>query len=1137
MKRRHRALLVALVASAVAEFSSPLAVHAATVTIVNDDGAGEGLNDTTPRSPVGGNSGTTLGQQRLIALQAAANLWATNLASSVEIRVQARFDPLTCSSFSATLGVGGALSLSRDFAGAPVAATFYVAALANSLAGVDLNPSSDDIRIQLNSNIDSGCFLGAPNGYYYGLDGNPASGTLDPQPVMRHELAHGLGFSSLVTLSTGAKFLGFDDSYMRNLEDHSTGLLYPAMSDGQRVTASIDTGDLHWAGINVSAASSFLTGGRHPSGHVEVYAPNPQEPGSSVSHFSTSLTPDELMEPMLTANPQMTLTLQLMRDIGWNLAPACGNGQVQGGEQCDDGNTANGDCCSSTCQFEPSTTVCRATAGGCDIAENCTGVSATCPANALRPNGFTCRAAAGICDLAETCNGSSAACPNDAKSTAVCRAAVDVCDVAESCNGSANTCPTDTFQTSITVCRPAAGVCDTAENCTGSSASCPADAKKTSVCRAAAGICDVAESCDGVSNNCPADAMQPSTAVCRIAATTCDATENCTGSSAACPADSFQPSTAVCRASAGVCDVAEHCSGSSSTCPADAKSTAVCRPAVNVCDAAENCDGVGNNCPADSFQPSTAVCRASAGVCDVAEHCSGSTAACPADAFQSTATVCRAAASICDTAENCTGASAACPADAVAASSVVCRPAAGVCDVAENCTGSSGLCPTDSFQPTTTVCRGAAGTCDVAEACTGSSAACPADAKSSAVCRPSTDLCDAAESCDGVGNICPPDLLAPSTTTCRLSAGACDVTERCTGASPACPTDGFLPSTTVCRASVGVCDQSESCTGSSAACPSDAGAADNTPCDNGDGCAADTCQSNVCQPVACPDVDSVVLPLIPKTYTLGAGTAQLVKPLKILVRNPDASDHTIQLSVDASDCPAGVVSDPDFHSSTPTADSTTLVPAGKTVTAKATLTLSSTAFDSFNFKAPSRCTLLFHAASVVAGGSNDPSPSNNTAALELSVIDKNDTEQTSTHEAYVRSSRPALLNIGDSKATASKKITATVGNADYKPLAENPGDTLQLNASTTCPGLSLSVPVCDPVTQTNSILIKGGAIKACSLIVTAAAAQVSTPNKRAPHRCTVTLQAEGPGGLELPPHDHSNNATEVTVDVMDHNDN
>ena len=42
----------------------------ATIVIENADTAGVGFNDTTAVAPVGGNSGTTLGQQRLIAFQA-----------------------------------------------------------------------------------------------------------------------------------------------------------------------------------------------------------------------------------------------------------------------------------------------------------------------------------------------------------------------------------------------------------------------------------------------------------------------------------------------------------------------------------------------------------------------------------------------------------------------------------------------------------------------------------------------------------------------------------------------------------------------------------------------------------------------------------------------------------------------------------------------------------------------------------------------------------------------------------------------------------------------------------------------------------------------------------------------------------
>jgi len=57
------------------------------ISIVVQDAAGVGFNDTTAASPVGGNTGTTLGQQRLMVVQAAANKWASTLNSTVAIRI------------------------------------------------------------------------------------------------------------------------------------------------------------------------------------------------------------------------------------------------------------------------------------------------------------------------------------------------------------------------------------------------------------------------------------------------------------------------------------------------------------------------------------------------------------------------------------------------------------------------------------------------------------------------------------------------------------------------------------------------------------------------------------------------------------------------------------------------------------------------------------------------------------------------------------------------------------------------------------------------------------------------------------------------------------------------------------------
>jgi hypothetical protein len=170
-----------------------------------------------------------------------------------------------------------------------------------------------------------GC-LGGLN-WYYGLDGNPPANTLDFVTVVLHELAHGLGFQTFIDLDTGAKLLGFNDTFLLHLQHHGASPdLLEDMNNGQRLAAVIDDPDLHWMGPGVlaEAVAIPLTAG-FPGGHVQMNAPDPVEPGSSVSHFSPALVPDQLMEPSYTdANHDLGLALQLMQDIGWSLAPQFG---------------------------------------------------------------------------------------------------------------------------------------------------------------------------------------------------------------------------------------------------------------------------------------------------------------------------------------------------------------------------------------------------------------------------------------------------------------------------------------------------------------------------------------------------------------------------------------------------------------------------------------------------------------------------------------------------------------------------------------------------------------------------------------------------------------------------------------------
>lgn len=218
------------------------------------------------------------------------------------------------------------------------------------------------------------------------------------------------------------------------------------------------------------------------------------------------------------------------------LLSECGDGHVGPGESCEDGNFLAGDCCSPDCRFEPAATPCA-------------------------DDGVVCTT--DLCDATGQCLHSPG------NSGAICRPAGGDCDVAEMCSGDSASCPPDAFAPPTTACRPSAGACDLAESCTGASPDCPADAKSSQVCRPAAAACDAAESCDGTGDDCPPDLAAAAGLECRAAAGICDLAETCDGASLACPADGFVTAGAPCRPATGACDVAEECTGSSPSCPAD----------------------------------------------------------------------------------------------------------------------------------------------------------------------------------------------------------------------------------------------------------------------------------------------------------------------------------------------------------------------------------------------------------------------------------------------------------------------------------------------------------------------------------------------------------------------------------------
>jgi YVTN family beta-propeller protein/cysteine-rich repeat protein len=146
----------------------------------------------------------------------------------------------------------------------------------------------------------------------------------------------------------------------------------------------------------------------------------------------------------------VAFTVRKLDAAGNDFEPACGNDQLDSGEQCDDGNTFDGDCCSSTCTFEPPSAACESDGNDCTT-DRCDG-EGTCIHPPATP-GTACDDA-DDCTTGELCSGTTCG-------------GGDLAQIGTPCDADSNDCTDDACNADgICVATPNAGPCDDQNPCT-----------------------------------------------------------------------------------------------------------------------------------------------------------------------------------------------------------------------------------------------------------------------------------------------------------------------------------------------------------------------------------------------------------------------------------------------------------------------------------------------------------------------------------------------------------------------------------------------------------------------------------------------------------------------------------------------
>lgn len=259
------------------------------------------------------------------AFEYAVNILSNTLTSEVPIEIDARYIefPFPPGGISSSLPLSFSVNFASDD---PLYRenTLYPGALANKLAGVDLNPSQVDMSLEFNNLAN----------WYFGTDGEPSSTQIDFVTTVLHEMIHGVGFLSTAsitevnvggtTITTGTlgRTVGGECYYYPFdlfLCDFENLLIEtPTSNDG------LCQGDDEFELDDIYQSNFVFWESTSDADDARIHAPSDYDPFGSIDHLHEGIyegTSNGLMVPYRSFQEAIhdpgTIGIAMLQDIGW----------------------------------------------------------------------------------------------------------------------------------------------------------------------------------------------------------------------------------------------------------------------------------------------------------------------------------------------------------------------------------------------------------------------------------------------------------------------------------------------------------------------------------------------------------------------------------------------------------------------------------------------------------------------------------------------------------------------------------------------------------------------------------------------------------------------------------------------------